>query len=177
MNRPKYKVRNENLPEIVKDCFSYRQVLKKLDLKEAGGNYKTLKKAIKDFNVDISHFTKQGWLKGKKNPYPRGRKLDEILIDGSHAQTHRLKIRLLEKKLLIEKCYVCDCEPIWHGKKLVLILDHINGKNDDNRLENLRLLCPNCNSQQDTFCGRNKKLNKIKQFFVKNQDQQLDLNS
>ena len=69
MNKPKYKVRNANLPEIVKDCYSYRQVLKKLGLKEAGGNYKTLKKAIEDFNVDISHFKKQGWLNGLKNIY------------------------------------------------------------------------------------------------------------
>ncbi len=174
MNKPKHKVRNENLAEIVKDCYSYRQVLKKLELKEAGGNYKTLKKAIKDFDVDISHFTKQGWLKGKKNPYSRGRKLDEILIDGSYVNTHRLKKRLLEKDFLIEKCYICNCEPVWLGKKLVLILDHINGKNDDNRLENLRLLCPNCNSQQETFCGKNKKLKKLKECCDDNQNKQLD---
>ena len=165
MNKPKYKVRNANLPEIVKDCYSYRQVLKKLGLKEAGGNYKTLKKAIEDFNVDISHFKKQGWLKGLKNIYVKRRDLKELLVDGSYVQTYKLKNRLLDNSLLIEKCYICNCEPMWFGKKLILVLDHINGKNDDNRLENLRLLCPNCNSQQDTFCGRNKKnKNKLIQY-------------
>lgn len=157
-----FNEKKDFMEKIAKESFSYRQMLKKLNLKPAGGNYKCLKKMISDLGIDISHFTKQGWLKGKKNPYPRGKKLDEILVDGSYTQTSRLKKRLLEKELLKEKCYICDSEPVWLGKKLVLILDHINGKNDDNRLENLRLLCPNCNSQQDTFCGKNKK-NKFKE--------------
>jgi 5-methylcytosine-specific restriction endonuclease McrA len=46
---------------------------------------------------------------------------------------------------------------MWNGIPLVLVLDHINGKNNDNRQNNLRLLCPNCNSQQSTFAGKNKK--------------------
>jgi hypothetical protein len=66
-----------------------------------------------------------------------------------------LKRRLLRERLLINRCVECGLEPIWQGKPLVLVLDHVNGDSSDYRLDNLRLLCPNCNSQQDTFAGRN----------------------
>jgi len=65
-----------------------------------------------------------------------------------------LKKRLLKNGMLKNECYICGIKNEWNGKSLVMVLDHINGINDDNRLENLRMLCPNCNSQQDTFCGR-----------------------
>ena len=57
------------------------------------------------------------------------------------------------------KCEICGIEGMWNGKPLVLILDHINGNPEDNRYENLRFVCPNCNSQLPTFTGRNKKGN------------------
>jgi hypothetical protein len=78
-------------------------------------------------------------------------------VEGStYTCTNTLKVRLLREGLLVNRCYECGMEPLWQGKRLVLILDHRNGDNTDNRLENLRLLCPNCNSQQPTFAGKNK---------------------
>ncbi len=70
--------------------------------------------------------------------------------------------RVLAQKLLPYICQLCGAKPEWMGKPLSLILDHINGVANDHRLENLRFLCPNCNSQQDTFSGRNTKLQRAK---------------
>jgi len=77
------------------------------------------------------------------------------LCEGSTRQRGVLKYYLLKQGLLPNTCALCPQGPEWNGKPLVLVLDHINGVNNDNRLENLRLLCPNCNSQTDTFAGRN----------------------
>lgn len=83
--------------------------------------------------------------------------ISEILVDNSTYNRQQLKIRLIKEKLLEEKCYICGLLPIWQDKPLTLQLDRINGKNNDNRLPNLRLLCPNCHSQTETFCGRSGK--------------------
>lgn len=83
--------------------------------------------------------------------------LDEIL-DGKHPtyQTHRLRLRLIATGIKEQKCELCGTSH-WRGEQLSLILDHINGINDDHRLVNLRIICPNCDSLLPTFCGRNKK--------------------
>ena len=84
--------------------------------------------------------------------------LNEILIDNStYYNRTSLKARLFKSNLLENKCIECGIGSIWNGKKLVLHLDHINGKYNDNRIENLRILCPNCHSQTDTYSGKNMK--------------------
>lgn len=70
---------------------------------------------------------------------------------------HNVKKRVIKKGLLTNECQACGLKPEWNGKVLVLQIDHINGVNNDHRLENLRLLCPNCHSQTDTFCHKNRK--------------------
>ena len=85
------------------------------------------------------------------------RPTDEILVEDSpHKDTTSLKKRLIKEGLLENRCSVCGINDKWNGNPLVLHLDHINGKNNDNRLHNLRMLCPNCHSQTGTYCGRNK---------------------
>lgn len=83
------------------------------------------------------------------------RPLAEMLVENSNSARWVVKRKLIAEGVLIEKCAVCGQEPEWCGQRLVLVLDHINGVPKDNRLINLRLLCPNCNSQTPTFAGRN----------------------
>ena len=82
--------------------------------------------------------------------------LEDLLTEHSKHKRGHIKKRLLTEGLLRNECYECGSPPNWRGKILTMVLDHINGIHNDHRLENLRMLCPNCNSQTDTFCGRNK---------------------
>lgn len=80
--------------------------------------------------------------------------MQELTRPGRGTQRTHLKGRLIKAGVLRDVCCLCGITD-WCGQKLTLVLDHINGVNNDNRPENLRLLCPNCNSQTDTFSGRN----------------------
>jgi len=79
------------------------------------------------------------------------------ILNGDHPtyQTLKLKTRLLKEKILEDKCSMCGIDE-WQGKAISLQLDHIDGNNHNHRLQNLRLVCPNCHSQTDTYCGKNK---------------------
>lgn len=95
--------------------------------------------------------------KGRKLSTQSGQPLEEILVENStYTNRWRLKIRLLRANLIDNICYKCGLEPKWNGEPLSLQIDHINGKSNDNRLCNLRMLCPNCHSQTPNFAGRNK---------------------
>jgi hypothetical protein len=141
----------------VQSSYSIAQVLKRLCLSPTGANYKGMHANFVRLGIDTSHFTGQGHLKGKRHSWTPGLPLAQILVERSlYRNTFRLKLRLIRDGLLVNRCAGCGIPPNWQGKPLVLILDHRNGDRSDNRLENLRLLCPNCNSQQTTFAGKNK---------------------
>ena len=131
-------------------------VLEKLGYSRTSGTMtKFIKKRIEDNNIDISHFLGK---KGSRGGGSIGIDLNETLIDNStYYNRTSLKARLFKSNLLENKCIECGIGSIWNGKKLVLHLDHINGKYNDNRIENLRILCPNCHSQTDTYSGKNMK--------------------
>jgi hypothetical protein len=84
--------------------------------------------------------------------------LEEVLVkDSPYPYTTNLKNKLYHEGLKTRSCEMCGQSEKWNGKKMPLILDHINGINDDNRLENLRIVCPNCNATLDTHCNKKRK--------------------
>lgn len=144
-----------DLIDAVAQSVSLAQVLVRLGLRPVGGNYKTMGHHISRLEISTTHLLGQGWLRGSGQTTNPGRSLNEILvIDSDYVKTTALKGRLIRKGLLQYRCDICGISD-WLGDKLVLHLDHKNGINNDSRLENLRLLCPNCHSQTETYTGRN----------------------
>jgi HNH endonuclease len=141
------------LQHAIINSSSLRQVLIKLNVTPYGGNYDVLKKAIKHFELNISHFNGQAWNKGKKLPAKYC--LNDYLQNKAPIQSFKLKQRLLDQQVLEAVCVGCDNDR-WLDGPIPLELDHINGDNKDNRLENLRLLCPNCHALTPTYRGRNR---------------------
>ena len=140
----------------VRECDSYASVLRRLGLDPRGSNYKTVKRHIERLELDTSHFLGRSVCRNK--PSGRGNPIGHFLkLNGPAITTSRLRKRLLREGMIEDVCSICGRLPTWEGKPLVLRLDHINGNNKDNRKENLRLVCPNCDSQLPTYCGRNTK--------------------
>lgn len=142
---------DDDLINAVKNSYSIRSVLSKLNVVEAGGNYATIKKHISRLNIDTSHFTGQSWNKGKVH---KVKNLELVLVDGIETNTSRLRQRLIKANFFDKICSSCNLSK-WLEKDIPLELDHINGIRTDNRIENLRLLCPNCHAQTDTYRGKN----------------------
>lgn len=149
--------------EAVKNSFRIREVLQKLGLQQAGGNYETIKWWINEYKIDTSHFVRTNPMKGKTYESSLKRDLETILVSNSKYSSNRLKKRLIKDKVLEEKCASCNGVS-WGSRttknmivKMPLELEHKNGNKFDNRLENLELLCPNCHSFTLTYGGRNKK--------------------
>jgi Zn finger protein HypA/HybF involved in hydrogenase expression len=151
------KYTKEQFIEAVKINYSIRSTLLSLGLYGTGSNYTTFHRNIKILNLDTSHFTGQSHLKGKTHDWNKKLSLDEILVENStYTSRDNIKKRLLKKNLLKYECSHCSISD-WNEKPLSLRLEHINGVNNDHRIENLCLLCPNCHSQTSTYAGRNKK--------------------
>ena len=146
----------KQVKEAIETSFSYRQVLRKLNLKDAGGNYDSIKRAVKDHNFDISHFKGKAWNKGMKMPSKRP--LLDYLENKQTIQSYKLKKRLLKEGLFERRCSNCR-RKTWMGNPIPIELDHINGNPKDNSLSNLRLLCPNCHALTSTYRGKNKNKN------------------
>ncbi len=151
----KRKYKDEDLVEAVKSSGSIRQVLHKIGLKEAGGNYFFTKKKIKELNLDISHFHGKGWRKGSTKPPKAPEPLEKILIKNSkYVNIACLRKRLIKEKFFEAKCYSCN-NTEWLGKPIYLELEHKDGDRTNNSIENLDILCPNCHSQTKYYRSKN----------------------
>lgn len=152
----KRKYQKEEFTTLVKSSKTITEVLHKLDLIAAGGSHHTIKKYIKKYDIDTSHFeTPSDRAKNlSKDPVP----LVEILVENSNYSRFSLKRRLYKEGFKQPKCELCGQGEVWHGKRMSLILDHINGIRNDNRLSNLRIVCPNCNATLETHCGKNRRV-------------------
>ncbi len=145
----------QQLKKAVKTSKSYRNVIKLLGLQPTGGNYDQIKKYIHQYGLSTNHFTGKVWNKGLKFPERNLIDLKDILVKNSSYQSFKLKKRLFSVKLKEPKCEKCGWATISIDGRLPLELDHINGDRHDNRIENLRILCPNCHSLQVTHRGKN----------------------
>ena len=131
------------LKQIVQTCNSYKELLIKLGYHSRNGNsYKTVKKRIEINNIDTTHFQDYHSIK---------RTEENIFIENSTATQAVLRRWYLKGNYTPYQCSICGLPPEWQGKPLVLTLDHINGINTDDRLENLRWVCPNCDRQLPTY--------------------------
>ena len=133
--------------KIVKQSDSYKDCARKLGYKSCTGEIiKLVKQRINSLNVDTSHF----YSCNRESRTP-----ETVFCENSTVYGTNLRRWYKKGKYTPYVCAICGQEPFWNGKEMSLILDHINGKNRDNRLSNLRWVCPNCNIQLDTSNGRN----------------------
>jgi hypothetical protein len=152
---------DEEFRQAVAESLSVRQVLNCIGLVPAGGNYKTVHARIAKLGLDITHFTGAGWNVGARfKAFGRKATLEEILVENSaYAFTHGLRGRLLKEGVKRHQCENCGLTE-WYGQLIPLELHHCNGINNDHRLANLRLLCPNCRALTDNYWGKNQNTNK-----------------
>lgn len=139
---------DETFKALVDSSTSMRELTRKLGYTGSGYNGEAILARCSKLGITTDHFT--GLAKGAIK-----RTVENIFIENSTASQTTLRKWYKKGEYTEYKCAICGLEPFWNGKELSLTLDHINGKNTDHRLENLRWVCPNCDRQLDTFCSKN----------------------
>ena len=144
------KYTKEVMQEALENAYSIAEVCRNLNLKPVGGNYNTIHKYCKLYDIDLSHLTGQNWkvnfnLVECKN----SDSLEKMLQENTNVHSSHLREKLIASKLKINVCEVCGCGDSWQNKPITLQLHHVNGDHFDNRIENLQILCPNCHSQAE----------------------------
>ena len=134
----------QKLLEAIEGATSYNQILRNFGKSSSGNAVKLLKKQLDEFNIQIN-FDNSNKIKNFV-----AKPIEYYLQENIECDSKSLKNRLISEGLKENKCEICGLTE-WMGKPITLQLDHINGKHSDNRLENLRILCPNCHSQTETW--------------------------
>lgn len=156
------KMTDDELQSLLDSSNSYREVIFKAGLSGKSGNFQTLKRNINQRKLSTEKLDQNRSLSIKKNAERTNRmkvyaKLSDILVENSaYTNNYALKLRLIRAGILEYKCAICGISE-WMGKRLSLQLDHENGIRSDYRLGNIRLLCPNCHSQTETYGAKNRK--------------------
>ena len=141
----------EELEEIVQSSRTLQEVLRKIGYSSVSGtNRQTVQSRIDKYNISTEHFTK-GVARGIQ------RTEENVFCKNSTASQVTLRKWYIKGQYSEYKCSICGQEPFWNGKPLTLTLDHIDGNNTNDVLENLRWVCPNCDRQLDTFGSKNKR--------------------
>ena len=154
---PIWTVDKKTLTVIVEQSTSIAEILRKIEVYTGGGNRNSLMKRLQAEQIDVSHISMGlDSNKGRKfGQHKSALSFDKIFTEKSTTTRAVVKRRILKDKLLPFECQECGLKDQWNEKPIMLVLDHVNGIPNDHRLDNLRFLCPNCNSQTETFCGRN----------------------
>lgn len=161
------RVSKEIFEKIVSESINIAEVCRKIGWQPRGDNYKIVHKYLDEYGTDISHFKRARTNIGNVLNKEREKNAEYYLKEKSYVKTSSLKWKLFSEGLKKYKCEKCGCTH-WEGKQLALQLHHINGDDTDNRLENLQILCPNCHSQTDNYCGRNAVRNTtVKRYYCK----------
>jgi hypothetical protein len=147
---------DEQLVSAVAASRSMREVLFKLGLKPAGGNYEVVRKRLRELNLDTTHFLGKAFLRGSTHAYGT-RPLDEVLVHRKLENTYRLRDRLLREGVKEHRCERCGGAE-WLGGLIPLELHHRDGDRTNNTLANIELLCPNCHALTDNYRGGKKKV-------------------
>jgi hypothetical protein len=134
--------------------FNHAQALRMLGLCPTGGSTAVLKQWLLRWDISTDHFDPRAHRHPSRTAIP----LESILVEGSSYARSNLKARLYKEGLKRPICELCGLGELWRGRPMGLILDHINGVRDDHRLENLRIVCPNCAATLDTHCGRKNRM-------------------
>jgi len=137
----------------VAQATNWAETLRLLGYHVKGANHRTVPRWSREWGIATDHFNPgAGRLSAARE---RARPLEEALVENSTYDRGKLKKRLLASGLKQRTCEMCGQGELWKSRRMSLVLDHINGVSNDHRLENLRIVCPNCAATLDTHCGRN----------------------
>jgi hypothetical protein len=152
MSGPRPTFTEPQVREAVAESSNWTEVMRRLNRCPTGNSRRTVMKYVRLWGISTTHFDPTA---SKRRARERRRiPLGQILVKGSTYSRRALKQRVYDAGIKERACELCGQGELWRGRRMSLILDHINGVRNDNRLENLRIVCPNCAATLETHCGR-----------------------